>query len=365
MKVSIITFHNWFNYGSALQSFATQEKFKEFCDDVELIDYIMPEHFMSKLVKRRFESSFVKGCIFLISALRMYYVFRKFKKMYLKTTSKLYTKIDDFNDFPLHDGLYCTGSDQVWNTEHNNGVDLPLYLSFVQSGKRKFAYAASIGMNKIPHEDIIKSKPFIDQYEKITVREESAVRVLNEQYEYKNVTQIVDPTLAMPPAFWRKFSSNSKIKKKYILMYLLSNTKGIDKYAYDLSQKTGYSVIGFCTAFEQMRNFGKSVVLPDIFDFITLIDNAEYLLTDSFHGTAFAMNLNTHPLVVYPAKYSSRLSSFLALINSEQCVVKNFDDIDVLNRPVDFDHVNRVLDGERERVNKFLMGIFHAEERNI
>ena len=97
--------------------------------------------------------------------------------------------------------------------------------------------------------------------------------------------------------------------------------------------------------------------MPEIFDFITLVDNANLVLTDSFHATAFSINMNTEPICIYPENYSSRLSDFLKLVDSEQRHAKDYNDFDVVNRHVDFEKVNKILQEERKKVDEYLSEI--------
>ena len=358
MKASIITFQNWFNYGSALQGFATQEKFKEYADEVEMIDYVHPNHTFANFAKLSRQFGLLVW-LRTIPSLPFYCApFRRFVKKYIKSSAAQYLKEEDFAKFPLHDGVYVTGSDQVWNTVYNSGIAAPLYLSFVPNGMRKIAYSASFGFDTMPHDEVELSRQFIEQYERISVREESGVKILNEQYEYHNAIRLVDPTLAMPPEFWRKYTRHRKIKGEYILIYQFAQGDFFENYAKRVSDITGLPLIRICSTFLQTLKYGKSVLFPEVFEFVSLIDNAKYIITDSFHGTAFSMNLNTEPIVIYPQKYSGRLSDFLRLIDAEHRAIKDFDDFDVLNRPTDFSLVNKVLARERERVDEFLCSVF-------
>lgn len=111
---------------------------------------------------------------------------------------------------------------------------------------------------------------------------------------------------------------------------------------------------------DQVFRNGKSLVVPEILDFVSLVDNAKYVLTDSFHATAFSMNMGTEPICIYPGQYSGRLSEFLKLVDSEQRHVDGYDDFDVINRHVDFAKVERILGAERTRVDEYLTNMQQA-----
>lgn len=354
MKAGVITLHSVCNYGTQLQAYATQEKLKQYFDDVVFIDYRRPDTYGVNLLK-----TFTKGNILKVPAILPTLIYWKknfggFQKKYLKFTDEKYLKTEDFDNFKDVADVYFSGSDQVWNTGWNNGVIPPLYLSFVPDNKPRYAYASSFGKSKIDEKDIKEAKKYLDKYEKIAVREDTGVEILKNQFDINDAIRILDPTLAMNADFWRKVKPKNKIKEDYILIYNLNRSKEFDEYAEELAKRTGYKLYRFCTRLDQVFRNGKSLVMPDIFDFVTLVDDAKLVLTDSFHATAFSINMNTEPVCIYPNEYSSRLSDFLKLVNCTNRHAKNFEDFDVINNKVNFDEVNKILDEERKRVDEYL-----------
>ena len=131
----------------------------------------------------------------------------------------------------------------------------------------------------------------------------------------------------------------------------------MDVYARKLSKKTGLKLVRLCNRYDQFYRPGKSIIIPEIIDFIKLIDNAKYVLTDSFHATAFSMNMNTEPICIYPNEFGGRIESFLQLTNSMQRHVKDYQDFDVVNRKVDFEYVNKIMNSERKKVDDFITNV--------
>jgi hypothetical protein len=346
------------NYGSILQSFAINTKIKKYSVEVNIINLLYNNH-ISYVVRGLHDPFRIVANV--IGLFYFKYNFSKITK-YLPLTSQAYRKENDFANFSCDADIYCTGSDQIWNMDYASHLCGPRFLSFVSKDKRKFAYASSFGKDWLEDSIVDKTKEWIHQFERISVREESGVNILEEQYGYHNAIQLVDPTLAMPPEFWRQYAPAPRIKGKYILIYNLTKNKQFNEYAKALSKKTGLPLYRLCLTIPQIRFCGKSILIPPIFEFITLIDNAEYVLTDSFHGTAFAMNLNTEVICVNHRENPGRISSLLRLLGQEHRAIKDFNDFDVLNRPTDFDHVNKVLDAERKRVDDFLTEIFSPKE---
>lgn len=322
--------------------------------NVTIIDYVREDVRYENLVKKWSGGNPIKALAIIPTILRWKNVFQSFAKKYLDLSENTYTTEDDFESYPLDADAYCTGSDQVWNSKWNNGILPCLYLSFVPNDKYKFAFSASFGQSKLSTEEINKTKPYLEQYNRISVRESEAKVILDEQYNIKNSVHLVDPTLCVSGDFWRKYETPRKIKDDYILIYNLNRSKEFDRYAVELSKRTGLKLVRFCTRYDQFYRPGKSMLVPEVFDFISLIDNAKFVLTDSFHATAFSLNLHTEPICVYPKEFGGRLESILRQTNTTQRHIDNYEDFDVVNRAVDFEQVDEILSLERNKASSFI-----------
>ena len=369
MKAGVITLHSVCNYGTQLQAYATQEKLKQYFDDVVLIDYKRPDTYGINLLKTFTKGNALKAPAIIPTLIYWKKIFGSFQKKYLKFTEEKYLNSEEFENFKDIADVYFSGSDQVWNTGWNNGVIPPLYLSFVPDNKPRYAYASSFGKSKLNEDEIEDAKKYLEKFQKISVREQSGVEILNNQFNISNAVRIMDPTLAMDANFWRKVKTKNKIKEDYILIYNLNRSKEFDEYAEKLAKKTGYKLYRFCTRLDQAFRNGKSIIMPDIFDFVTLVDDAKIVLTDSFHATAFSINMNTEPICIYPNEYSSRLSDFLKLVNCTNRHPKDFNDFDVVNNKINFKEVNKILDEERKKIDNYLSEVIKDiedfyEERN-
>ena len=359
MKIEIITMHGVQNYGSALQAFATKKLLEKHHCQVVFIDYVQKHLLPENIVGTWAKGNPLKAIAIFPTTVKWKKVFYEFCTQNLDLTKKRYTGIEDFADYQSDADAFCTGSDQVWNSIWNRGIDYPLYLSFIPKNKYKFALSASFGQEWLSEEEVSLTKPYIDQYKRIAVREVSGLDILSKQYGYKNAIQLCDPTISLSGDDWRKYSSAKKINGDYILIYNLNRSKAFDKYAKKLSELTGLKLVRFCTRYDQFYRCGKSILVPEVFDFISLIDGAKYVLTDSFHATAFSMNLNTEPICIYPKDFGGRLDSFLKLVKSEHRHIRNYDDFDVINRPVDFKVVNQILANERDRINCYVDNVLN------
>lgn len=354
MKAAVITMHSVANYGSQLQTFATQEKLKQYYDDVVIIDYRRPDTYGLGLIKSFAKGNALRGAAILPTMLKWRFVFGSFQKKYLNLSVKKYLNYDEMKDCNNIADVFFSGSDQVWNTGWNHGIIPPYYLDFVNANTPMFSYASSFGKASIDDSEKNEVAKMLKRYDAISVREESGKKIIQEQLGIKKVERILDPTLMMDAKFWRKFETKNEQNGDYILIYNLNRNSLFDKYAEKLAEKTGLKLVRFCTRYDQIIKNGRPLVIPSIFDFINAIDNAKYVLTDSFHATAFSINFGIKPICVFPEKYSGRLSDFLKLVGAEGCHVGDFDSFDVLNYEIDFNKVNQILDSERKKGDDFL-----------
>ena len=357
-KVGIITLHRVVNYGSVLQTYALQEKIKHLGYDVEIIDYYPERLTMFGMLKRiknksdKFEHSLILRTLAKVIIFPSYIIrfnmFFSFLNKYIKMTQKTYKSIDEVNNGKFSYNIYCTGSDQVWNCGWNEKFDYPYYLNFAPDNKKKIAYAASFGKSKLDKEEIAETRNMLSRYDRISLRETSGVDIV-EALGIKGSVNVVDPTLLLDGEEWRKISSNKYNSSDYILVYNLNRNKKIDKYAENLSKYTGLKVRFLSYQLHEFYKKGKIMCNPKVEDFLALIDNAKYVITDSFHATAFSINFNTPFVIVYPEKYSTRLQSILKITGLENRVAQNENDLDVVKRKIDFEKVNKRINIEREK----------------
>lgn len=352
MKLAVITRHAIINYGSLFQTMATQQLLKAVGADCKIIDYIRDtESYRNQektLLKGKpsFCNSFIKRDVYLalrqpesiIAGKR----FAKMRKKYLNTT-KLYSDIEHLQKDKPQADIYMTGSDQVWGPVMDGTYDSAYCLSFTDDQDRRIAFAASFGRTNFTQETEEFYKRWLSRYEAIAVREDSAVQLLHSWG--LQAKQVIDPTLMLDSTYWDQFTTS--IKKKYILVYQIHNDKKLDRYAKAVAKKAGLPLVRVSASFHQIVRGGKFKFCPDIGEFLSYIKNAQCLITDSFHGTAFALNFNTSFVEVLPGETSTRNMSILRLTGLTDRVLQNDSDFDLATRPIDFTYANRVLAEKR------------------
>lgn len=354
MKASIITLQSVYNYGTQLQAYATQKKMEQYFDEVEFINYRRPDTYGKGLIATFSKSNPVRFLAFMPTYFVWKRKFGKFQKKRLKINPTEYEDAKDFEKYDDESDVYFSGSDQVWNTGWNGGIIPQFYLNFVPEGKPKYAYSSSFGKEKLSNKEIPEIKRLLSRYDGITVREKSGLRIIESQLKIKGAQQLNDPTLAYDGDWWRRLKRKNCIKGKYILIYNLNNNPDFDRYAEEVSRKTGLKLYRFCTRFDQMRKNGKSILIPNVEDFITYVDDAELVITDSFHAVAFSANLNTDFIALLPKKYASRLTDFSDSVGANDRIARNYADFSPLSRRGDFSRINKVLEKRRKEYDDYL-----------
>ena len=353
MKVSVITRHAITNYGSLLQAYATQIVIENLGHDCEIIDFIRDDESYRQhektIIKQKkdWNNNPVKKALYLLlrqpESILSGRRFEKERKNLLNLSKRYTTKETLKKDCPIAD-VYMTGSDQVWGPVFNGTYDDSYCLSFTDG--KKISYAASFGHVEFTEELRTYYKQWLTQYKKIAVREKSAVEILKEIGVEAN--QVLDPTLLLNKTFWEEHTLQSQ-KKEYVLVYQLHNNQKLNEYAKRVAKSKGLPLIRVSPLFHQFTRPGKFVWCPKPEEFLSYIKNASCMITDSFHGTAFAINFNTPFVEVLPNnKTETRNLSLLKLTKLENRVLADENDIELSNKEIDFTYANTVLEKERE-----------------
>jgi len=271
-KIGILTFHEADNYGASLQAFALQEYLskKANCEIINYhCDYILNEVRTIKISN----CSNIKRIVAFLFKKRKHDEFYKFGKEYLNLSHDYDKKnIEIVND--LYDA-FIIGSDQVWNVECTN-CDENYFAKFVKDGKELYSYAASLGMGSYPD----KYERYLKRFNYISLREEKYI----EKFKLleKNIRIDVDPTMLFTGEKWLEYIRKRPIKRKYVFVYLVGEPIDLVKNAQKYAEENGLKLI-------TNKKSPEFFVHCAPMDFIDWIYYAEYIFTNSFHGTVFSL----------------------------------------------------------------------------
>lgn len=305
MKICTITCQNADNHGARLQCFALAYWLRKEGHEVEVIDY-QPDYMRGpKLwyVPRNIKE-YVKFFIRIperLCAVKRHKVFSEFSQKYIPLT-KVYNNIDELrNDPPMAD-MYLAGSDQIWNPTFRNGTDPAYYLDFGPKNILRKSFAASFAVSSI--EDVQKRlwiKDNLKRFDKITVREQSALKILKD-LGYDGVLQD-DPVFLLNREEWNKVLDLEESWKelgikdeKYVLIYDFFLSNEIKSVALEYKKRNNCKIFSVCH--KSLSYADKNFVYATPNDFVNLIKHACCVISNSFHGTCFAMIYNIPYIVV-------------------------------------------------------------------
>lgn len=357
--VSLLTIHVGPNFGSNLQTIATAEVLKSHNCETTVVNYI-PE----RRTWRRFFKSRLKSATFILKIPILFplmlidnHVFTSYLAKHVPVSKPIYPEDDFVAACPKAD-IYVTGSDQVWNSIHNEGLDKRYYFDGFPAGTVKMAYSSSIGREELPEAEYAEVKRMLDGYKALSVREASAKRLI-EGMGY-TVTHLLDPTFMLTKEDWSRYMSHRLVKEPYLVVYLPYNVhdkKLIYRTVRKIADKKHLKVVSFPSCIIMPERFAdKTVFFANPGDFLSLMYHADYVVTNSFHGTAFSINLNKQFSVYLPSGFGTRVISILDLCHLRSRLLEADEVISdaKIDIPVDYAPVNAILDEEREKAHDFL-----------
>ncbi len=387
--VGILTFHCADNYGAMLQAYALKQYLCDHGIHTEIAAYEPPfmtgRHWWIPYIPqkngtgRRWRDWIC--CMYNSFVRWMFNVFQKqdffrrranmrnFRRRYLLDTGQkriLFTK--RLKRLPY--SHYIVGSDQIWNPEITVGLRKAYFGAFENRRKKKvIAYAASLGGAKLSPEYDREFAELLCAVDAISLREAEAVPYVK-QFCEKSVEAVLDPVFLLDREQWAQIERCPK-RKGYILIYLAEINEALNRYASALSEAKGLPVVkipgvelfssklkGSAGAVDE--NFEmESVAGPA--EFLGLIHNADYVVTNSFHMTAFSI-IYRKQFVVFPhTDRSARLRNILRIYGLEDRLYREGQDISI-DASIDWKEADRRAGKEKQMSKTFLMK--HLEEES-
>lgn len=350
MKIKTITCHDVYNSGASLQAYALMKYLEEQGNEVEIIDYkpdYLNNHYkLSVIANTKYEKNLMLKMIYLILKfpkrvldLRTKKKYDEFRENYLKITKNRYISNNELkNNLPDADIFIC-GSDQIWNSKFNNGKDPAFYLDFVPKEKVKVAYAASFATDSIDEEVKEITKERISKLDYVGVREISALDILN-TLGIKNGVQVLDPVFLLNKFEWEKLTYEINSNEKYIFVYDFDGNELIREVSLKLAKEKNlkiYTVFKSDYSDKVIKNMGP-------IDFISYIKNAEFVISNSFHGTAFSIIFEKQFAVVNrKEEINTRMRDLLNILNINDRLIGKKDDFDNIVKRVNYNEVNKHL----------------------
>lgn len=371
-----LAFETQNNYGTQLQAYATVKVIQEMGYDVRIIVYHKKYDIKSLILnlKNLFHDNALLGLMKSIkkriqlrgnSEFAINYKIRKktideFKKKYFFNLVDTYEGYESLKLGSWNYNAIVTGSDQVWLP---SGFPSKFYtMMFVPDIIPKMSYASSFGVSTIPVYHQKEAEEFLKRLEYISVRELKGKELVF-LHAGREAEVVVDPTMLIDVKKWIELCEPVS-DEKYIFCYFLGTRREARIKAQMLSELTGLKIIVLKHLDEYIKeddNFGDYSpfdVGPE--RFISYIRHAEYVLTDSFHGTVFSILFNKKFLTFYrftnddKLSKNSRIDGLLTQLGIEDRIYKGGDVLTQIKQDIDYKNVQTKLDSMREKSRKYL-----------
>ena len=345
MKIGIITITDNNNFGNRLQCYALYKVLKK--KNYNVME-IRNDNKSFVLQTKRFIRQAIN--ILDIKSRKKRKKFRIFNK-YIKRTQYVidYNKPTEKEKFDM----YIVGSDQVWNPEYNRLSNLDL-LNF-STNAIKNSYAASFGLSNLTSNYSEKIK-LLNDFKHISVREQSGMKIIDKFLNRKDVKIMLDPTLLLSKKEWHKLSEKADctIGSNYIFLYFLGKLNTETKNTINqFALKKQLKIVNILDKNSEYYESGPN-------EFVSLIENASIIFTDSFHASVFSF-IFQKPFVIFERNEIkntySRLENFLTMFSLKD---RKFNGkfISNENLNVDYSKGYSILENKRNESIEYINSFF-------
>lgn len=384
--LAVVTYKD--NFGSALQTFATQYIVSSMGFNVECITTSGIQNIINSKKKRYYAMRiFNKDEFAYIRAVASSIFRRKIKNAsYANNVGIRHEKYINFNNRYLRFSPYTSnfaeltqlskkydavivGSDQLWRPSNIAGCFFT--LEFLPKDIRKIAYSTSFGVANL-HKSIQKhAKEFLKSFDYISVRENSGKTIVKKLLN-KDIPVVCDPTMLLTIHDWDQYVDHEPfIKGDYILCYIMGQSNVQRNFVKRLRIATGYKVVGllhgstYVAGDDEWVDTAPYNVGP--FDFINLIKHAKFVCTDSFHCSVFSI-INHTPFFVFrrdndnmETSANDRIYTLLSWSGLDNRLLYGNENIDeCLKLTIDFDAVNEKVSVRRSDSLEYLETSLHT-----
>ncbi|MCI9132644.1 MAG: polysaccharide pyruvyl transferase family protein [Lachnospiraceae bacterium] len=327
MRIGIITFHRALNCGAILQAYALSMYLSEINHKVEIIDYCPKWSDEDQVLIRELFFDFKLRKVLLFPFRKL---FRKKCNDFLNNyciLSACVKTLEDVKKLNQYD-VYITGSDQVWNIDITGGFDEVYFLDFETTAK-KVSYAASCGKDDIDKKLVNLIAQSVKTFDAVSVREHVLEQALKSN-GILNICSVWDPVFLLNANQYSKLQRGNGYKN-YLLLYTKGRAEGIRKIAKQVADKYSLAIVDTSKIKKQWpADYVKRVYGPS--EFLGLFAHANFIITNSFHGTAFSIIFRKSFYSLENGNKTSRISSLLSDIGLDSRLVHGIEGIDEITQ---------------------------------
>ena len=380
-RVGIVTYYGE-NYGGMLQAYALQRYVKNLGYECKIISndfiYANNAHIDKKKTMLNKLKVFVKNPFKYLKrrqimrshlserTLKRAY-FREFLDKNIEIDYTGYSSYEQYVENPPEYDVYLSGSDQIWNPNLYSKSGY-YFCDFAPEGAKRISFASSIGVSTITGEQVAFMKRYLNKMDVISTRETDGSKIVSE-ITGKDIRTVIDPTLLLNGEQWLEIASKPLVDRPYIFCYLFGERDYISKVKEQVRKLTGLELVCIPYVAREMGGDDTKIFEAGPAEFVSLIKNAELVLTDSFHATAFSINLKTPFLSLCrfaksdTKSMNSRLNTILGLVGLEDRLIDENDNITKeMLFDIDFERAHLRLNERRKEDIEFLKNAIEYEK---
>ncbi len=359
IKIALITIH-WANsYGGMLQALASHKVLSKY-GEVSIIDYKTP-HLDKTMRVIRYglkPRDFLRMGKDFFRLLPRYRLLKKFKKFIINSfnLTQPCNSIQDLKELESIYDVFVCGSDQIWNPKIIDGFDSAYFLDFVAE-KKKVSFASSAGGYRFSKHEKELLKKYFDSFSCLSVREKNTGKFISSLLENREIFTVLDPTLMLNKSDWLGLLNINQTNKTppYVFVYTLKKDEFVRTVVNKVSKMLGLKTV----VIDQDPFLGypsdKHIQDAGPKEYIELLSQASFIITNSFHGTAFSVNFEIPFIAIKPESGLNRMQNFLANVGLDDRLILDNKNLDrILNTSVSFEKASQNLKQLRDATWSYL-----------
>lgn len=363
MNVGILTFHGVDNYGAVLQAWSTTHWLQQHGVRPEIIDYRPYEVYKRYRVfqaygyrnnPRRLLADGLKAW----KTVKRQANFKRFRQENLPVSDKVFYSFDELKEIGSAYDSYLCGSDQIWNPKLTRGFDPSFFLRFVQDGAKKIAFAPSVAIKGLSEAQIAAIAEYTADFHALSIREQETIDVL-QPYCAEKIYQISDPVFLSEASDFDALARYGNSKKPFVFLYVIGAAKdnaGIIRAAEALAKRENCRLVYIIDGNSRsVRIHGKNLFGCNPKRFLGAIKNAKYVVSNSFHATAFSVLFQKQFYAFLKPNTGSRVQGLLSEFGLEDRICRSGADLEKKVELIDYTPVPAKLARIRQNSEAYLL----------
>jgi len=347
MKIGILSMQKVRNYGSFLQAFALKKTLESFRNEVEFVDILSGRQILGYELTPMWRLKEIIKCYFNIHIVNRRQYSVGLKKSFESFFRELETEKHTLNTYDC----VVIGSDEVFNiAQHSTWGYTSQLFGNISNTKKIISYAGSFGQTNLKlirdnnlTQDMTNS---LKKMSAISVRDENSKKIV------EDLLQTV-PFINIDPVLMFDFSENIRdiSERDYVLIYSYPNRVKEKKAIKAFAKKHNKKIFSIGSFYE----WADKILLPHPFEVLAYFKNADYIITDTFHGTIISIKYNKRFVTLVRGSNSNKLKSLLKFMKLEKQTAENSEDIENnLLRKIDYSETNEIIKTETQKSIDYL-----------